>query len=156
MDEHEVVTCVLRNEGAVLLVRRSDDAGSYPGRWGAITGYLAPERGAPPDSPETAARREIREETGLQDVALVRQGDPFAVEDADRGTRWRVHRDCEADTPTLEVGEEADTRRHKPHAMASPTPQRLEKYFQVSLSILMKYGGRSQHPAKARRSRGRS
>lgn len=91
MDEHEVVTCFLRNEGAVLLVRRSDDAGSYPDRWGAITGYLAPKRGAPPDDPETAARREIREETGLEDVALVRQGDPFAVEDTTRGTRWRVH-----------------------------------------------------------------
>jgi len=91
MDEREVVTCFLRNEGRVLLARRSDDAGSYPGQWGAITGYLTPERGAPPDDPETAARREIREETGLEDVALVRQGEPFAVEDADRGTRWRVH-----------------------------------------------------------------
>lgn len=91
MDEHEVVTCFLRNEGEVLLVRRSDDAGSYPGQWGAITGYLAPKRGAPPDDPETAARREIREETGLEDVTFVRQGDPFAVEDVDREARWRVH-----------------------------------------------------------------
>ena len=91
MDEREVVTCFLRNEGRALLARRSDDADSYPGQWGAITGYLTPDRGAPPDDPETAARREICEETGLEDVALVRQGDPFAVEDADRGARWRVH-----------------------------------------------------------------
>ncbi len=91
MDEREVVTCFLRNDGQLLLARRSDDANSYPGRWGAITGYLTPERGAPLDDPETAARREIREETGLEDVALVRQGEPFAVEDADRGMRWRVH-----------------------------------------------------------------
>ncbi|QSG13074.1 Translation initiation factor 2B subunit, eIF-2Balpha/beta/delta family [Halapricum desulfuricans] len=91
MDEREVVTCFLRNDGQLLLVRRSDDAESYPGQWGAITGYLAPERGAPPDEPGTAARREIREETGLDDPALVRRGEPFAVEDAHRGTRWRVH-----------------------------------------------------------------
>ena len=89
--DHEVVTCFLRNEGRILLARRSDDAGSYAGQWGAITGYLTPERGASPDDPETAAYREIREETGLEDVTLLRQGDPLTVEDPDRGTRWRVH-----------------------------------------------------------------
>lgn len=92
MDERGVVTCFLRNDGQLLLFRRSESVGSYAGRWGAVTGHLAPERGAPPDDPETAARREIREETGLDDaVTLVRAGDPFDVEDADRGTRWRVH-----------------------------------------------------------------
>jgi len=92
MDERGVVTCFLRNDGQVLLFRRSDDVGSYPGRWGTVSGHLAPERDAPDDDPETAAKREVREETGLEDaVTLVRSGDPFVVEDEDRGTRWRVH-----------------------------------------------------------------
>lgn len=92
MDERGVVTCFLRNDGRVLLLCRSDDVGSYPGRWGTVTGHLAPERGAPPDDPETAARREIREETGLADaVTLVRAGEPFEVEDSDSGIRWRIH-----------------------------------------------------------------
>ncbi|QSG05333.1 NUDIX domain-containing protein [Halapricum desulfuricans] len=91
MDEREVVTCFLHNDGEVLLVRRSADAESYPGRWATVTGYLAPERGAPPDEPATAARREINEETGLPDSSLVRRGEAFAVEDARLGTRWRVH-----------------------------------------------------------------
>ncbi|MEF8882464.1 MAG: NUDIX domain-containing protein [Halapricum sp.] len=92
MDERAVVTCFLRNDGEVLLLRRSDEVGSYPVRWGTVTGHLAPESGAPPDDPETAASREIREETGLADaVTLIRRGEPFAVEDHDRGTVWQVH-----------------------------------------------------------------
>lgn len=102
MDEREVVTCVLHNEGAVLLVRRSEHAGSDSGRWGAVTGYLAPERGAQPDEPEATARREIREETGIDGTTLVRRGEPFAVEDADRGTRWRVHPFL-FETPTRDI-----------------------------------------------------
>jgi translation initiation factor 2B subunit (eIF-2B alpha/beta/delta family) len=91
MDERSVVTCLLRNDGQILLFRRSDDVGSYPGQWGTVTGHLGPERDAPPDDPETAARREIREETDLEDaVTLVRVGEPFDVEDAERGTRWHV------------------------------------------------------------------
>ncbi|PSQ33510.1 hypothetical protein BRD09_00495 [Halobacteriales archaeon SW_10_68_16] len=86
MHERSVVSCVLRHEGAVLLCRRSDDVGSYPGRWGVVAG------GAEGD-PDRAAREEIAEETGLDagSVSLVRRDDPFAVTDADLKTRWRVH-----------------------------------------------------------------
>ncbi len=86
MDERSVVSCLLRNEGAVLLCRRSDEVGSYPGRWGVVAGHAEGD-------PDRAAREEIAEETGLDAgaVSLVRRGDPFAVTDADLGTRWRVH-----------------------------------------------------------------
>lgn len=86
MHERSVVSCVLRHEGAVLLCRRRDDVGSYPGRWGVVAG------GAEGD-PDRAAREEIAEETGLDagSVSLVRRDDPFAVTDADLKTRWRVH-----------------------------------------------------------------
>jgi len=85
MAETHVVTCFLRNGAEVLLLRRSDAVGSYPGRWGAVAGHAEGD-------PDAAARAEIAEETGLADaVSLVRRGDPFRVEDADRGTRWVVH-----------------------------------------------------------------
>ena len=85
-----VVTVFLRHRGDVLLFRRSDAVGSYAGRWGAVAGHVATDEGVTRD-PETAARAEIREETGLADdaVTLVRAGDPFDVDDGDR--RWRVH-----------------------------------------------------------------
>jgi len=91
MEDTHVVTCFLRNRGAVLLFRRSEDVGSYTGQWGAVAGHAA-ERGSDEPDPDWAARQEIAEEADLADaVTLVRRGDPFPVEDADIGTRWVVH-----------------------------------------------------------------
>ncbi|WP_336001735.1 NUDIX domain-containing protein [Halorientalis halophila] len=110
MDETPVVTCFLRNRGAVLLLRRSETVGSYRGRWGGVAGHVAreSETATDPDStPEAAARREIAEETGLADaVTLVRRGDPFPVEDADLDRRWLVHPflfDCASRNVTLDA-----------------------------------------------------
>ena len=86
-DSTPVVTVFLRNRGEVLLFRRSDDVGSYPGQWGAVAGHVEN------DDPRASALDEIEEETGLHehDVTLAQEGSPFAVDDEDRGTRWRVH-----------------------------------------------------------------
>jgi len=92
MDEVHVVTCVLRHRGRVLLLRRSDDVGSYTRRWGMVSGHAE-------GHPDEQAWTEIAEETGLADACtLVRAGDPFDVTDDERGTRWVVHPylfDCE-------------------------------------------------------------
>lgn len=80
----DVVTCVLRHDGRVLLTRRSDAVGTYAGRWAGVSGYV---EGEPADAVEDA-RREIAEETGL-DATLVRAGEPLDVDDRDR--RWTVH-----------------------------------------------------------------
>lgn len=87
MTETSVVTVFLRHRGDVLLLRRSDEVGSYPNRWGAVAGHV--ETTDPLDS----ALDEIREKTGLaaRDVTLVRQGPSFSVTDEDRGARWTVH-----------------------------------------------------------------
>ncbi|MFC7141318.1 NUDIX domain-containing protein [Halosimplex aquaticum] len=101
--ETHVVTVFLRNDSDVLLLERSDAVGSYSGRWGAVAGHAE-------GGPDAAAREEIREETRLDpgtDAALVRRGDPFAVTDADLGTRWVVHPylfDC--DTRSVDPNEE--------------------------------------------------
>jgi translation initiation factor 2B subunit (eIF-2B alpha/beta/delta family) len=80
-----VVTCFLHNRGEVLLVRRGPDVGSYPGRWGGISGFV---EGDPADALDDA-RRELSEETGRADATLVRSGDPLDVDDGDRA--WTVH-----------------------------------------------------------------
>jgi translation initiation factor 2B subunit (eIF-2B alpha/beta/delta family)/8-oxo-dGTP pyrophosphatase MutT (NUDIX family) len=103
MNETPVVTAFLRNEGEVLLLRRSDEVGSYRGRWGAVAGHAEGD-------PDAAVREEIREETGIDPDTRTthrRRGDPFAVVDADLETRWVVHPylfDC--DTRTVEPNEE--------------------------------------------------
>jgi translation initiation factor 2B subunit (eIF-2B alpha/beta/delta family) len=86
MERRAVVTCFCRHDGAILLLRRSAAVGSYHGKWGCVAGRAEGD-------PTAAARREIDDETGLTDgeVSLVRRGEPFTVEDADRGTQWVVH-----------------------------------------------------------------
>ncbi|WP_049903374.1 NUDIX domain-containing protein [Halococcus agarilyticus] len=93
MNETHVVTCFLRNRGEVLLLHRSDEVGSYAGRWGAVAGHAEGD-------PDGAAREEIAEETGLDDaISFVRAGKSFTVTDDDLDTRWKIHPylfDCES------------------------------------------------------------
>ncbi|SEO93411.1 Translation initiation factor 2B subunit, eIF-2B alpha/beta/delta family [Halogranum amylolyticum] len=81
----DVVTAFLRHRGRILLVRRSDAVGTYPDRWGGISGYVEGD----PDDALTDARRELAEEVGVLDATLVRAGDPIEVVDGDR--EWTVH-----------------------------------------------------------------
>ncbi|MFB6082228.1 MAG: NUDIX domain-containing protein [Halanaeroarchaeum sp.] len=106
MEETRVVTVFLREGADVLLLRRSDEVGSYPGLWGAVAGHAE-------DDPDAMARTEIEEETGLDPAAvdLVRRGETFPVEDEERGTRWLVtpylfdvpHRDVDPNYETAVV-----------------------------------------------------
>jgi translation initiation factor 2B subunit (eIF-2B alpha/beta/delta family)/isopentenyldiphosphate isomerase len=85
-----VVTCFLQNAESVLLVRRADDASTYPGLWAGVSGYVEGD----PDATDPDARRELSEETGLadEDLRLVRAGDPLTVHDSDGGPDdWVVH-----------------------------------------------------------------
>ena len=91
MKEAKVVTCFLlrRLPGGdeVLLLRRSQQVGTYRGRWAAVSGYLEE-----PD-PLAQAYREIEEEAGLahDDLTLLRAGEPLVVVDAEADRRWIVH-----------------------------------------------------------------
>jgi len=74
-----VATCFLRNRGEVLLVRRPDEAPTYPGRWAGVSGYVEDD-----ESPEAAARREVAEETGIEHTEF---------EDLDTLHEWEYERD---------------------------------------------------------------
>ena len=45
METRPVVTCFLRSEAEVLLLRRSDAVGSYRGQWGGVAGHVADDAG---------------------------------------------------------------------------------------------------------------
>jgi 8-oxo-dGTP diphosphatase len=91
MQEAKVVTCFLlrRSPGGdeVLLLRRSQQVGTYRGRWAGVSGYLEETE------PLAQAYREIEEEVGLgpDGVTLLRAGEPLVVVDAEAGRRWTVH-----------------------------------------------------------------
>jgi len=91
MQQANVVTCfLLRRSGGedeILLLRRSQQVGTYRGRWAGVSGYI---EGA---DPLIQAYAEIEEETALarEDVQLLRTGEPLAVVDAEAERRWIVH-----------------------------------------------------------------
>jgi translation initiation factor 2B subunit (eIF-2B alpha/beta/delta family)/ADP-ribose pyrophosphatase YjhB (NUDIX family) len=105
MQETPVVTVFLRNRSDVLLLRRSETAGSSPGRWGGVAGHVVGD-------PDQTARAEIREETDIDaetQTTLRRRGESFPVEDRDLDTRWLVHPylfDC--DTRRVTTNAESD------------------------------------------------
>ncbi|MFQ6110602.1 MAG: NUDIX domain-containing protein [Nitrospinota bacterium] len=87
METREVVTAFLSLGGKVLILRRSDRVGTYGGKWAGISGYLEP--GDP--SPLERARTEVREEAGVENARLLKEGKPFEVIDEGLGRRWIVH-----------------------------------------------------------------
>lgn len=85
MERRRVVTCFLKNRGEILIGRRADHASTYPGKWGAVSGYLETN-----DPPQTA-EREIQEETGLHHPTLLCTGDPFSFVDKATKQAWTVY-----------------------------------------------------------------
>lgn len=81
----QVVTCLLEHDGKILLLKRSDQVGTYRGLWAGIAGYVE-ELEAPYDT----AIKEIREEAGItvDALELVRKGDPIEFSDTYEGRRY--------------------------------------------------------------------
>jgi 8-oxo-dGTP pyrophosphatase MutT (NUDIX family) len=83
-----VVTCLLENDGAVCLLKRSELVGSARGKWHVVSGYL-------PDGkdPLEHAYDEVAEETGLTrgHVQLQQQAGPLVFADRNGGRPWQVY-----------------------------------------------------------------
>jgi translation initiation factor 2B subunit (eIF-2B alpha/beta/delta family)/8-oxo-dGTP pyrophosphatase MutT (NUDIX family) len=116
-DATDVVTAFLRNDGELLLLRRSDAVGTYQGQWGGVSGFAEGD-------PDEQVRREIREGTQIDPATLsfVRSGRPVEVRDEDLNRTWRVHPtlfDCS--TRAVEPSEEHDA------AEWVPAPELLDR-----------------------------
>ncbi len=81
-----MVTCFLESENEILILRRSEQVGSYQGRWARVSGYV--EKTA-----DEQALVEIEEETSLrgEDLKLVKKGEPLPIKDERLGVKWVVH-----------------------------------------------------------------
>ena len=84
--EKRVVTCFLESDGEILILRRSEQVGSYQGRWAGVSGYVE-------TTPDEQALVEIKEETSLsgEDIRLIKKGKPLSIKDERLGVRWIVH-----------------------------------------------------------------
>lgn len=81
----QVVTCLLEHDGKILLLKRSDQVGTYRGLWAGIAGYVEEL-----EAPYETAIKEIREEAGItvDALELVRKGDPIEFSDTYEGRRY--------------------------------------------------------------------
>jgi 8-oxo-dGTP diphosphatase len=86
LEEKHVVTCFLESDGEVLILRRSQQVGTYQGRWAGVSGYME-------KSDDEQALTEIGEETSLTtaDITLIKKGKPLEIDDRALGVRWVVH-----------------------------------------------------------------
>ncbi len=86
LKEKRVVTCFLESNGEILILRRSEQVGSYRGRWAGVSGYV--EKTA-----DEQALIEIEEETSLwgEDLKLLKRGKPLPIKDEGLGIKWVVH-----------------------------------------------------------------
>ena len=84
--QKQVVTCFLQSGGKILILRRSEQVGSYQGRWAGVSGYIE-------STADEQALTEIREETSLcgEDLKLVKRGKPLAIQDDKLRVQWLVH-----------------------------------------------------------------
>ena len=84
LSEKHAVTSFLESEGEILILLRSEHVGTYPGKWGGISGSL--------DSDKTSDEQaivEIEEETGLsrEHIKLIKKGKPLLLDDENLNLR---------------------------------------------------------------------
>lgn len=86
LQEKRVVTCFLESSGEILILRRSEQVGSYQGRWAGVSGYIE-------TTADKQALLEIEEETSLcgEDLRLVKKGKPLIAKDEALGIKWMIH-----------------------------------------------------------------
>lgn len=84
VEEVNVVTCILRFDSRILILKRSHKVSTNQGMWAGVSGYI--EEG---ELPLQTARKEVCEETGISDLELVRSGEMLRVRSGSR--LWRIH-----------------------------------------------------------------
>lgn len=85
-----VVTCLLEHYGKILILRRSEQVGTYRGLWGGVAGFVEEN-----EDPFETAVKEIKEEIGInkEDIKLIKRGNLFSFTDVYNGKKfdWTVY-----------------------------------------------------------------
>ncbi len=83
-----VVSCVIKHEGKILLVKRSKNMNLYPELWNGIGGFLDDGK-----SLEEKVREELNEEAGIKEseIISIKHGEIFDLDDQAIGKTWIIH-----------------------------------------------------------------
>jgi phosphomecalonate degydratase small subunit len=81
--ETHVVSCLVRDGDRYLLLKRSEQVGTFQGYWAAVSGYVEPG-----ETPDQTAVKELREETSLE-LNIAKAG--AAVRARSDDTIWVIH-----------------------------------------------------------------
>lgn len=86
-DKALVLTCFVEYAGKILLLKRSDQVGTYRGLWNSVAGYI--DEAVPL---EDKIREELREELGLgkDAIASLRVGKMYDFFDPGIGKTWFI------------------------------------------------------------------
>ncbi len=86
----KVVTCLLENNGEILILKRSEEVGTYQELWGGVAGFVEGN-----EEPQETAIKEIKEEVGIEkkDLLLVKKEDAIKFTDLyeDKLYEWIVY-----------------------------------------------------------------
>lgn len=80
-----VVTCLLKHNGKLLILKRSNKVRTYKGLWGGVAGYVEED-----EIPYETAVKEIKEEVGIErgNVRLIKKSDPVKFTDCYNGKKY--------------------------------------------------------------------
>lgn len=79
------VAAFVKFDKKILLLKRSDNVATYPGMWAIVHGRI--DNG---ENPEIRARKEVKEETGLE-IKLIKRGKVITVNDRKMGIAWHFY-----------------------------------------------------------------
>ena len=86
----KVVTCLLENNREILILRRSEEVGTYRELWGGVAGFVEEN-----EEPQETAVKEIKEEVGIEkkDLLLVKEEDAIKFSNLyeDKLYEWIVY-----------------------------------------------------------------
>ena len=136
-----VVVCfVIERDRHVLLLRRNAWKDEAPGQWETGSGRVEPG-----ESPADAARREAREETGLEVEVLGQLGAHRFRRGRERVETLSVVLHCRARTDAVVLSTEHDEARWVPIAEAADLPE-VPEWVRRSLEALRRAAARPPAP----------
>ncbi|MDZ7798204.1 MAG: alpha/beta fold hydrolase [Patescibacteria group bacterium] len=122
----EVVTVFIKREdGRILLLKRSQKLGTYQGLWFGVGGYVDDQ-----ESPRKAVFREIKEELNLNKdkIKIIKKAAPYRFDDKKYDKDWRIHTFlCQAKSGKIKTDWEADEYKWV-------QPKDILKYKTVSIT----------------------